>query len=197
MDYKEINDYEVLYLVSEDMDASFDILFQKYLPIIKAVAKRYFLFGQNHGVEFQDLVQEGYLGLNNAITTYNSSLNTIFYTYACLCIERNISAYCRSISAQKHELLNTSISDDKYSCTLVEDFSDMCSFYKFDTFELQEVLLENLYLLNLDTRCVFLLRFHGFSYMEISKLLDISLSMVDAQLSKARRFMKKRLESYF
>ena len=73
----------------------------------------------------------------------------------------------------------------------------MCSFYKFDTFELQEVLLENLYLLNLDTRCVFLLRFHGFSYMEISKLLDISLSMVDAQLSKARRFMKKRLESYF
>ena len=44
--------------------------------------------------------------------------------------------------------------------------------------------------LDLDTSCVFELRFNGFSYREISQLLDISISSVDSKLSRARRFMK-------
>ena len=56
-----MNDYEVLYLISEDMDVSYDILYQKYLPIIKSLAKKYFRFASLHGGEYQDLIQEGYI----------------------------------------------------------------------------------------------------------------------------------------
>ena len=42
--YKTINDYETLYLISEDMDSSYNILFEKYFPIIKSLAKKYFSF---------------------------------------------------------------------------------------------------------------------------------------------------------
>ena len=106
MNYKNINDYEILYLVSEDKDSNYDILFQKYLPIIKSISSKYFPFASNHGVEYQDLVQEGFLALNNAITTYQDNEKTIFYTYACVCIERHLATYCRSLAAQKHQILN-------------------------------------------------------------------------------------------
>ena len=35
MDYKDYNDYELIYMVRENDDSSYDILFQKYIPIIK------------------------------------------------------------------------------------------------------------------------------------------------------------------
>ena len=197
MNYKNINDYEVLYLVSEDMDSSYDILFQKYTPIIKSIARRYFTFASRHGVEYQDLVQEGYLGLNSAITTYRDNVKTIFYTYACLCIERHLYTYCRSLSAQKHQILDTAITDDLYSYTLIEDTSEFSTFFKFSPLELQSLIFECVYSMDLGTRCVFELRFNGFSYSEISQLLDLSLSSVDSKIYKARKLLKKILQNYF
>ncbi|HIR48592.1 MAG TPA: sigma-70 family RNA polymerase sigma factor [Candidatus Faecimonas gallistercoris] len=196
MDYKEFNDYELLYLISEDTDNSYDILFQKYLPIIKSIAKKYCSFVQNHGAEFQDLIQEGYLGLNNAIVGFKDNYNNIFYTYACLCIERQIFTYCRSLSAQKHHILNASLPDELYSCTLIEDTSDQSNFFRIHSLELQNEFFHASYSLDFETRCVFELRFNGFSYREISKLLDISLSRVDSKISKARKYMRKVLEIY-
>lgn len=197
MNYKNINDYEVLYLVSEDMDSSYDVLFQKYTPIIKSISRRYFSFASTHGAEYQDLIQEGYLGLNNAIVTYRDNGNSIFYTYACLCIERHLYTYCRSLAAKKHQILNTAITDDLYSCTLIEDTSEFCTFFRFYPLELQSLLLKCIYSMDLDTRCVFELRFNGFSYYEISQLLDLSLSTVDSKISKARKILKKSLQVYF
>jgi len=38
MNYKKINDYELLYMVRENDDYSKDLLYEKYLPIIKSLA---------------------------------------------------------------------------------------------------------------------------------------------------------------
>ena len=48
-----------------------------------------------------------------------------------------------------------------------------------------------MYSFDLITRCVFELRFNGFSYLEISQLLEISVSTVDSRLSKARKIMQR------
>lgn len=192
MNYKNINDYEILYLVSEDKDSNYDILFQKYLPIIKSISSKYFPFASNHGVEYQDLVQEGFLALNNAITTYQDNEKTIFYTYACVCIERHLATYCRSLAAQKHQILNMAIPDDLYSCNFIKDDSEVSSFYEFHPLELYPFIVKVMYSFDLVTRCVFELRFNGFSYLEISKLLEISVSTVDSRLSKARKIMQRR-----
>ena len=192
MNYKNINDYEILYLVSEDKDSNYDILFQKYLPIIKSISSKYFPFASNHGVEYQDLVQEGFLALNNAITTYQDNEKTIFYTYACVCIERHLATYCRSLAARKHQILNMAIPDDLYSCNFIKDDSEVSSFYEFHPLELYPFIVKVMYSFDLVTRCVFELRFNGFSYLEISKLLEISVSTVDSRLSKARKIMQRR-----
>lgn len=196
MNYKAINDYEILYLVSEDMDTSYDLLFQKYLPIIKSISKKYLIFVKKHGAEYQDLIQEGFLGLNNAILSYRDNANSIFYTYACLCIERHIFTFCRSLSAQKHQVLNMCVSEESYLPTIIKDDSEESNFFQDFSFDLQNIIIQGLYSLDLQTRCVFELRFNGFSYREISELLCLSISTIDSKLCKARKFLKKLLETY-
>lgn len=196
MDYKTVNDYEVLYLVSEDKDMGYDILCKKYLPIIKSVANKYFNFARKKGAEYQDLIQEGYIGLNSAIVSYRSDLDVIFYTYASLCVERHIRTYCRSLSALKHEILNSSFPDDDYSSNIISDDSYFGNFFKYSSQELLKSLFYSTYSFDLDTRCVFELRYNGFTYKEISILLDLSLSSVETKFSKARKLLKKVFENY-
>lgn len=196
MDYKT-NDYETLYLISEDTDGSYDILYKKYLPIIKSIAKKYFQFVSNCGGEFQDLLQEGFIGLNNAITSYRESSNSIFYTYATLCVERQICTYCRSISTKKQQVLNCSLPDEDYSYRIVPDSTFFGTFYHSNENEIIYYLYQKTYLMDLVSRCVFELRFNGFSYKEISKLLDISVSTVDSRMLKVRKFLKKFSYSYY
>ena len=195
MDYKTINDYEMLYLISEDMDMSYDILYKKYFPIIKGVANKYFKFASQHGAEYQDLVQEGYIGLNSAIVNYRYDVNVIFYTYASICIERYIRTYCRSLSALKHQVLNYSFSDDEYSSNIVSDNSDFSNFFCSSKEIISEVF-SAIYNLDFDTRCVFELRYNGFTYKEIAQLLDLTLSSVESKFSKAKKFLKKIVKNY-
>ena len=196
MNYKNINDYERLYLVRENMDDNYDILYQKYLPIIKTIAGKYAPVASQCGSEYQDLVQEGFLGLNNAIINYRDDFNTIFYTYACICIERQVSTYCRSLTSQKHQILNLSVSDQEQFYYYAKDPSDYGNFSESTSWELEKYLFQKSYCLDLDTRCVFELRFNGFSYKEIAQLLDMSKSSVDAKILKARKFLRKYLEIY-
>ena len=115
------------------MDVSYDILYQKYLPIIKSLAKKYFRFASLHGGEYQDLIQEGYIGLNSAIVNYRDDINTMFYTYASICIERHMRTYCRSLSAQKHQILNSSFLDEEYSSNIIPDSSYFGTFLLFSS----------------------------------------------------------------
>jgi RNA polymerase sporulation-specific sigma factor len=196
LNYKDINDYEVLYMISEDKDGSYDILYRKYLPIIKSIANKYIDLVCQVGGDYQDLIQEGFLGLNNAIVSYKDDMDTLFYTYATICIQRQICSYCRNLSSKRNQVLNFSFPDDAYSCNLIEDTSYYSTSVQSLDYELIHLLFKKTYLLDLDTRCVFELRFNGFSYKEISKLLDMSLSSVDKRMVRARKLLKSFAESY-
>ncbi len=196
MDYRTVNDYEVLYLVSEDTDTSYDILYQKYSPIIKSIANKYFKFACQLGAEYQDLLQEGYIGLNSAIVSYRDDMDAIFYTYATICIERHIRTYCRSLSALKHQVLNSSFPDDEYSSNVVPDKSYFGNFFQSTSQELLEQFFCYSYTLDLDSRCVFELRYNGFTYKEIAQLLDLKLSSVESKFFKIRKNLKNILENY-
>lgn len=196
MDYKIINDYEMLYLISEDKDISYDILYQKYLPIIKSIARKYFNFASRYGAEYQDLIQEGYIGLNSAIVNYRNDNSTIFYTFATICIERAIRTYCRSLSALKHQSLNFAVSDSEYSFNVIPDQTFFGKFFQTTSKELIDIIFLASYMLDLDTRCVFEMRYNGFNNKEIAKLLDLTLSSVESKICKARKFFKKVIENY-
>ena len=42
MDYKKFNDYEILYMIKENDEYSRNLIFNKYLPIVKNIASKYY-----------------------------------------------------------------------------------------------------------------------------------------------------------
>ena len=187
MNYKTINDYEILYMIKENDDYAENIMYRKYLPVIKKIAAKYVKFIESRGADYEDLVQEGIIGLSHAVNSYKDNHNTIFYTYACLCIERQINVFCRDLSSKKNEILNScmygdeilNIQSSKYQYSNPETVN-------LEQLEYQEFINCKNYF-NIDKSSVFELRYNGFTYKEISKLLDISISTVDGRLSKIRK----------
>ena len=89
----------------------------------------------------------------------------------------------RNMSTKKYMLLNNALSIDDVDYN--ENFYD----FNVDEFENDFVKLKNLF----DDKCssVFELRYNGFSYKEISTLLDIPISTVDGRMCKIRTILRK------
>ena len=110
--YKDTNDYELLYLVSENNQDAKDLFFEKYENIIRIKASKYKNIVESKGFDFNDLIQEGMLGLTQAINSFKEQKDTTFYTFANLCIDRQLATFIRNIDREKHRVLNESISLD-------------------------------------------------------------------------------------
>ena len=113
MDYKEINDNELIYMCYENNEEAENILIDKYKNCIngciKSLMKEYYIAG----METSDLYQEGLIGLMHAIKTFNKEKDVTFYTYANTCIKTSIISAMRSTFRKKNRILNTSYSLDK------------------------------------------------------------------------------------
>ena len=86
MDYKKINDYEVVYMVRENDEEAREIIFNKYIPIVRRIASDHLALAKMARIEYEDLVQEGLIALNEAINKYNERSGVLFYTFLCVCV---------------------------------------------------------------------------------------------------------------
>lgn len=101
----EYNDFELVSLIRENNEEAREILYNKYKPIIvKKSTDQIYKLG-SYGMEINDLIQEGYIGLDNAINCFNEKENTSFYTFALLCIDRQIITYIKKNTNNKAMIL--------------------------------------------------------------------------------------------
>lgn len=80
MDEKELfkyNDYELIYLATEDFDKAFEILAEKYTFLIYSRLKKYNV----PKAYWDDYYQEGLIALFGAIKTFDTTYSTSFTTY--------------------------------------------------------------------------------------------------------------------
>lgn len=198
MDYKRLNDYELIYQVKENDDVAYNALVTKYSNLVNMLARKYMKFNKNNGLEREDLYQAGMVGVFQALDDYNSD-GTIFYTYAALCAKREMKKLIKMSSRQKYRALNEAISFEKNissnsDLTLSET---VASNYNIENdFILQENfrrLNELKYELSLEEANIFELRFNGFKVKEIATLLEIPYGTVEYHLSKIRKKAKKVL----
>lgn len=188
MDYKCVNDYELIYMIRENDDDISDFLFNKYSSVIKKISSKYFLYAKDRGVEFDDLIQEGYLGLSSAINSFRDNMDSTFYTFACLCIERQIKTYCKKVGSNKQEVLNKALSRDYDN--LVQIYCPNHSSFDNEIIS-KDSFISYKSLFSLKHSTVFELRYNGFSYQEISELLDIPINTVDSRLCKIRKVLRQ------
>ena len=177
-----INDNELIYLIKEKDDYSMKLLFNKYKPIVYKLCSIYFIKLKKYGIEFNDLIQEGYYALYKASCKYNSYSNVKFYTYFCNCIRNHLSSYSRDLCVKKHSILNNSLSIDEinYNNYYVEKN------YMFDKDDFIDI--KNLF--SFEHSVVFELRYNGFNYKEIARLLDLPISTIDGRLCKIRKTLR-------
>ena len=138
MDYKELNDNELIYLCSENNEDAASLLIDKYRNCILNILKEYLKEYDVRGMEIADLYQEGLIGLIHAIKTYNENKDTLFYTYANACIKNSIISAMRQSFRKKNIILNNSYSLDN----LIED-TNSCFYeiFKDEASDPSELLL--------------------------------------------------------
>lgn len=187
MEYKEINDNELLYLISDNNDDYKKVLFEKYKPIVLSLAKKYNAINIDTAIDYDDLVQIGYIGLNNAIRFYKED-NCLFYTFACFCIDHALSkeVYKTLYRKGRNNYSFISYEEDKLNSIIrVEE--------EKETLHFSELFLKVKNFLDFFDALVFELRLNGFKYKEIALLLDVKESKVDYSIQKTRRKLKKSL----
>ena len=180
-----VNDNELIYLIKENDEYSMDLLFNKYQPIVYKICSTYFIKLKKYGIEFNDLIQEGNYALYKASCTYNSYSNVKFYTYFCNCIRNHLNSYSRNLSVKKYSVLNN-------SCSL-EDINYTNYYFDYDYSYDEEYFIDIKNSFSFKNSIVFELRYNGFNYKEISRLLDLPLSTVDGRLCKIRKTLRSYL----
>ena len=86
------------------------ILHEKYYKIIKINVAKYRVLAKRIGLDTCDLMQEGLLGLEEAINSYRDNKDMKFSSFANMCIERQILSVLNYHSRKKHTFLNDACS---------------------------------------------------------------------------------------
>ena len=203
MNYKEVNDYELVSYIRDNNEDASEILYDKYKPLIEKNARRLLKYCKYNGLEINDLIQEGMLGLSKAIESFSDSKEASFYTYAKTCIERRQLTAIIASQRQKHKLLNESISFEAYDddttnvntvdAMLVDNsYNPEALMYDYEN-STEFVDKVSKILTNFEMQ-VFELKISGFSYIEISEILDKSKKQIDNAIQRIKYKIKDALK---
>lgn len=91
---------EALEALERGEEAAKQLLIERNLRLVVYIAKRF----ENTGVNLEDLISIGTIGLIKAIGTYRRDKNIKLATYASRCIENEILMYIRKTACQKAEV---------------------------------------------------------------------------------------------
>ena len=198
MDYKELNDNELIYMCYENNEEAENIIIDKYKNCIVSILKGYLKEYNIIGVEVADLYQEGLIGLMHAIKSFNKEKDVTFYTYANTCIRSSIVSAMRQTFRMKNRILNNSFSLDK----LIEDSNhNYYEIFKDESYDPNRVLLkeeENSEIINaIKSRLsrselvIFELKLKGLNNTEISELLNKSKKYVENTMFRINKKYKE------
>lgn len=194
------NDNELIYLISEHNEEANKILFEKYKPIIDLKVKKYINIVSNKGIDYNDLYQEGLIGLDEAIKGYIEEKDNKFSTFANLCIDRKICSAVRKASRKKHSMLNDSYSLD-YKIDEDKRFIDTFICNNVPSVEEKLISEENSeYLIKRITeeltdleKQVFKLRLNNKTNKEISEILKKSYKSIESAIFRIKSKIKNIL----
>ncbi len=83
-----------------------DYIMDKYKNLVRKKAKSMYILGADN----DDLIQEGMIGLFKAVRDYDPGRDASFYTFADLCVSRQMYKAVQASRREKHAPLNTYIS---------------------------------------------------------------------------------------
>ena len=174
--YKEYNDYEILYMIGENDDDTFNLLYKKYYPLILKYARKYKNSFKKFGYELDDIMQIGYISLYKAVRKYKYYSENMLYTFLIKLLDNDYNIEYNKCSNYKNKCLNDSISYDKEITGTDLSILDIVGKYDFDYVEDSDNYDKYLDFKNslpFEASCNLELKISGYKDSEIEKLLDI------------------------
>lgn len=105
---EDLTDEELVKAAQSGDKSALESILKRYKNLVYAKAKPYFIAGADE----DDIVQEGFIGLYNAVKDFNSDKLPFFSVFAGVCISRRILTAVKAATRQKHIPLNSYISLD-------------------------------------------------------------------------------------
>ena len=194
---------KALAALDEGDEQARSLLIEHNLRLVVYIAKRF----ENTGINLEDLISIGTIGLIKAVNTFNSGKNIKLATYASRCIENEILMYLRKVSSQRSELsfdepLNTDWDGNELllSDILGTDEDEVSRPIEDDVDK--KLLMESIATLSDREQEIILMRFglptgKEYTQKEVADILGISQSYISRLekkiISRLRREMLRRL----
>ena len=194
--YEQLTDEQLITRLREGDRGVTDYLMEKYKGLVKKEAKAMYLLGG----ENDDLIQEGMIGLFKAVRDYDAAQKTSFYSFAGLCVRRQMYSAIEASRRKKHSPLNFYISlyekeDPEEKGNLMDTIEagresdpEQVFLGKDNARRIEEELEEALS--DLERRVLYL-HLLGTDYRTIGKLLDKSPKTVDNALQRIKSKTEK------
>ena len=100
-------DLQLIKAIRQGDESTKEELVLKYIPMVKHIVRNYYA----NYMDFDDLMQEGIIGLLNAIAEYKpEEYNVKFSSFAYICIIRKIYNVIKHSNGNKHRALNEAVS---------------------------------------------------------------------------------------
>lgn len=106
MAYENVTDEELILRLRDGESNITDFIMDKYKNLVRSKAKTMYILG----ADTEDLIQEGMIGLFKAIRDYDSGRDASFFTFADLCVSRQMYTAVQASRRAKHAPLNSYIS---------------------------------------------------------------------------------------
>lgn len=106
--YDGLTDEEIASRIQNGDQPAIDYLLEKYKYLVRNKAKALYLIGGDK----DDLIQEGMIGLYKAIRDFQANKDSTFFSFADLCVSRQIYSAIKASNRKKNIPLNTYISLD-------------------------------------------------------------------------------------
>lgn len=105
-DFEQVTDEELIVRLRDGEGQITDYIMEKYKNLVRSKAGSMYILGADR----DDLIQEGMIGLFKAIRDYDSGRDASFFTFAELCISRQMYSAVQAAGRMKHIPLNSYIS---------------------------------------------------------------------------------------
>lgn len=106
-----LSDEELVKKAQSGDKTALEAVLERYKNLVYAKAKPYFIVGADE----DDIIQEGFIGLYNAVKDFNGEKLPFFGVFAGVCVSRRILTAVKAAARQKHIPLNSYVPLDNGS----------------------------------------------------------------------------------
>lgn len=201
-DYTTLDEAEVIEAAKAGDERAMEYLLERYQGLLGHICEKYFL----RDGERDDLMQEAMIGFVQAVQDYNPESGKQFKNFAFLCVKRELDSCVKRSNRKKHMILNDAVpinytngedeemveneallmERDKTGSVITPESLVL---EKESCVETSNILADILSKLEYK---VLIMRLMGYSYNEITLLLQLENKSVDNAMQRIRKKLGKK-----